>query len=208
MNTMAGRWRGRRTAARRGRSYFRLDEPGPTAQGDFDLEIEVPRMVYESSTSRASATGSSPCIEDRFTCFRRDAARARGPGGPRGARRPHRARRARARVPPGEVLALIGPNGAGKSTLLRSSAARIPRGGRGALPRHRRRSARRRCGPAAHGERLPGSAPRRHDGPETWPWAFAFAASAARARRAGWGVARALRHRASRRAPGADAIGR
>jgi hypothetical protein len=27
--------------------YFRLDEPGTTAQGDYDLEIEVPRMVYE-----------------------------------------------------------------------------------------------------------------------------------------------------------------
>jgi molybdate transport system ATP-binding protein len=27
--------------------YFRLDEPGPPAQGDHDLEIEVPRMVYE-----------------------------------------------------------------------------------------------------------------------------------------------------------------
>jgi len=27
--------------------YFRLDEPGPLAAGDHDLEIEVPRMVYE-----------------------------------------------------------------------------------------------------------------------------------------------------------------
>jgi hypothetical protein len=26
---------------------LRLDEPGPPAQGDFDLEIEVPRLVYE-----------------------------------------------------------------------------------------------------------------------------------------------------------------
>ena len=27
--------------------YFRLDEPGSPAQGDFDLEVEVPRLVYE-----------------------------------------------------------------------------------------------------------------------------------------------------------------
>ena len=27
--------------------YFRLDEPGQPAHGDYDLEIEVPRMVYE-----------------------------------------------------------------------------------------------------------------------------------------------------------------
>ena len=27
--------------------YFRLDTPGAPAQGDYDLEIEVPRMVYE-----------------------------------------------------------------------------------------------------------------------------------------------------------------
>lgn len=26
---------------------IRLDEPGPPAQGDYDLEVEVPRMVYE-----------------------------------------------------------------------------------------------------------------------------------------------------------------
>jgi hypothetical protein len=26
---------------------LRLDEPGPPAQGDYDLEIEVPRFVYE-----------------------------------------------------------------------------------------------------------------------------------------------------------------
>ncbi len=26
---------------------FRLDEPGPPAQGDWDLEVEVPRLVYE-----------------------------------------------------------------------------------------------------------------------------------------------------------------
>jgi molybdate transport system ATP-binding protein len=27
--------------------YFRLDEPGASAQGDYDLEVEVPRLVYE-----------------------------------------------------------------------------------------------------------------------------------------------------------------
>ena len=27
--------------------FIRLDEPGPPAQGDYDLEIEVPRLVYE-----------------------------------------------------------------------------------------------------------------------------------------------------------------
>ena len=26
---------------------LRLDAPGPSAQGDFDLEVEVPRLVYE-----------------------------------------------------------------------------------------------------------------------------------------------------------------
>jgi len=27
---------------------LRLDEPGPPAQGDYDLEVEVPRFVYEA----------------------------------------------------------------------------------------------------------------------------------------------------------------
>jgi len=27
--------------------YVRLDEPGTPAQGDYDLELEVPRLVYE-----------------------------------------------------------------------------------------------------------------------------------------------------------------
>jgi hypothetical protein len=26
---------------------IRLDEPGTPAQGDYDLEVEVPRLVYE-----------------------------------------------------------------------------------------------------------------------------------------------------------------
>jgi hypothetical protein len=27
--------------------YVRLDNPGRPAQGDYDLEVEVPRLVYE-----------------------------------------------------------------------------------------------------------------------------------------------------------------
>ena len=27
--------------------YIRLDEPGEPAEGDFDLEVEVPHLVYE-----------------------------------------------------------------------------------------------------------------------------------------------------------------
>ena len=27
--------------------FLRLDEPGAPAQGDYDLELEVPRLVYE-----------------------------------------------------------------------------------------------------------------------------------------------------------------
>jgi hypothetical protein len=29
------------------RLHVRLDEPGVPAQGDYDLEVEVPRLVYE-----------------------------------------------------------------------------------------------------------------------------------------------------------------
>ena len=47
MNTMAGRVAREEDCGVTWTLYFRLDEPGPTAQGDFDLEIEVPRMVYE-----------------------------------------------------------------------------------------------------------------------------------------------------------------
>ena len=47
MNTMAGRVAREEDCGVTWTLYFRLDEPGLTAQGDFDLEIEVPRMVYE-----------------------------------------------------------------------------------------------------------------------------------------------------------------
>ena len=47
MNTMAGRVAREEDCGVTWTLYFRLDEPGLAAQGDFDLEIEVPRMVYE-----------------------------------------------------------------------------------------------------------------------------------------------------------------
>jgi len=47
MNLMAGRVVGEVDFGTTWTLYFRLDEPGPAAQGDHDLEIEVPRMVYE-----------------------------------------------------------------------------------------------------------------------------------------------------------------
>ena len=47
MNLMAGRVTGEADFGTTWTLYFRLDEPGPAAQGDHDLEIEVPRMVYE-----------------------------------------------------------------------------------------------------------------------------------------------------------------
>ncbi len=47
MNLMAGRVAGEADFGTTWTLYFRLDEPGLPAQGDHDLEIEVPRMVYE-----------------------------------------------------------------------------------------------------------------------------------------------------------------
>jgi len=47
MNTMAGRVVREEDWGVTWTLYVRLDEPGPSAQDDFDLEIEVPRMVYE-----------------------------------------------------------------------------------------------------------------------------------------------------------------
>jgi molybdate transport system ATP-binding protein len=47
MNLMAGRVVGEADFGTTWTLYFRLDEPGEPAQGDHDLEIEVPRMVYE-----------------------------------------------------------------------------------------------------------------------------------------------------------------
>ena len=47
MNLMTGRVVGETDFGTTWTLYFKLDEPGPAAQGDHDLEIEVPRMVYE-----------------------------------------------------------------------------------------------------------------------------------------------------------------
>jgi len=47
MNLMSGRVVGERDFGPTWTLYFTLDEPGAVAQGDYDLEIEVPRMVYE-----------------------------------------------------------------------------------------------------------------------------------------------------------------
>jgi len=47
MNLMAGRVVGDADFGTTWTLYFRLDEPGNPAQGDHDLEIEVPRLVYE-----------------------------------------------------------------------------------------------------------------------------------------------------------------
>ncbi len=47
MNLMAGRVVAEADFGTTWTLYFRLDEPGAPAQGDHDLEIEVPRLVYE-----------------------------------------------------------------------------------------------------------------------------------------------------------------
>jgi hypothetical protein len=47
MNLMAGRVVGDADFGTTWTLYFRLDEPGTPAQGEHDLEIEVPRLVYE-----------------------------------------------------------------------------------------------------------------------------------------------------------------
>jgi hypothetical protein len=47
MNLMAGRVVGEADFGTTWTLRFRLDAPGEPAQGDHDLEIEVPRLVYE-----------------------------------------------------------------------------------------------------------------------------------------------------------------
>ena len=47
MNLMSGRVVSESDFGTAWTLYFKLDESGPAAQGDHDLEIEVPRMVYE-----------------------------------------------------------------------------------------------------------------------------------------------------------------
>ncbi len=47
MNLMRGRVVGEADFGTTWTLKIRLDEPGPPAQGDYDLEVEVPRLVYE-----------------------------------------------------------------------------------------------------------------------------------------------------------------
>ena len=47
MNLMSGRIVGEADFGTTWTLQLRLDEPGPAAQGDYDLEVEVPRLVYE-----------------------------------------------------------------------------------------------------------------------------------------------------------------
>jgi ABC-type Fe3+/spermidine/putrescine transport system ATPase subunit len=47
MNLLAGRVLREEDRGPTWTLYFALDEPGPPAQGEHDLEIEVPRLVYE-----------------------------------------------------------------------------------------------------------------------------------------------------------------
>ncbi len=47
MNLMRGRVVGEADFGTTWTLRVRLDEPGPPAQGDYDLEVEVPRLVYE-----------------------------------------------------------------------------------------------------------------------------------------------------------------
>ena len=105
---------------------FRLDGPGPAgARAPYDLEIELPKLVYEMLDMAATGAGRCRCTGARCRCC------------PRHERRPRRLPVLVAEgvhvayggrpvldvaafaVHEGEVLAVIGPNGAGKSTLLR-----------------------------------------------------------------------------------------
>jgi molybdate transport system ATP-binding protein len=47
MNLMSGRVVGEADFGTTWTLYFKLDAPGRPAQGDYDLEVEVPRLVYE-----------------------------------------------------------------------------------------------------------------------------------------------------------------
>jgi len=73
MNMMRGRIVARRTSAPCD-AAARLDTPGEPAQGDFDLEVEVPHLVYEILDIERDATGSSRSTAARSTCCRPDEA--------------------------------------------------------------------------------------------------------------------------------------
>ena len=103
---------------------IRLDEPGEPAQGDFDLEVEVPHLVYEIleierdrqwdfSIHRGSIHVLAVGMSDGATPVIALA----------GVRVVHGARAVldvpALAVQAGETLGVMGPNGAGKSTLLR-----------------------------------------------------------------------------------------
>ena len=90
-------------------------------------------------------------------------------------------------VDPGQVLAVIGPNGAGKSTLLRvmgllepATAGSVRFQGEPVSP------AEGLGGAAAHGQRLPGAAPRRHHRRDNVALGLRFRGVATSAPRRGW----------------------
>ena len=113
-------------------------------------------------------------------------------------------------VPPGEVLALIGPNGAGKSTLLRVlGLLESPATGevrfRGTAVAPRAALAVRRRMASVFQEALLADTTVR----ENVALGLRFRGERGLGRgEQGGGVARALRHRAPRRAPGTHALGR
>ena len=198
--------------------YIRLDEPGAPAQGDYDLELEVPRLVYEIleiDRDRHWQFSHAPRLDPRAAVRLMtplpvvalhgvrvsragrailDDARARGGRGrgPRG----HRPQR-RGQVHPAPR---DGPARAARPRA--ACASRASRVTPGAGPR----------GAAAHGQRLPGAAPRRHHGPRQRGHGPPLPRRGARPRRAAggragsrgsasrlWRPARRARSRAARR---------
>ena len=117
-----GRGRGQADLGTTWTLRIRLDEPGKPAQGDYDLEVEVPRLVYEileidrdRHWQLSIHRGSSRCcprdVQDRPSLAVQGIRRQYSPGWS-------------LTVPAldiqaAELLAVIGPNGSSKSTLLR-----------------------------------------------------------------------------------------